>query len=96
MPLTDPAYFAPRPVYYKRLDFRSVANKAAMRDRFLRDYLDRYERRRAARQHGGPALGGIRLYELHWTMDRGASNVDAPDRRTLIYEYPPRAKGARE
>jgi hypothetical protein len=94
VPLTDPAYFAPMPVYYQRLDFRSVANKAAKRDKFLRDYLDRYERRRAAHLHGGPALGGIRLYELHWTMDRGATNVETPDRRTLLYEYPPPVKGA--
>src|SRR5256885_11682694 len=44
--LTDPAYFAPMPVYYQRLDFRNVAQKPGVRERLLRDYLDRYERRR--------------------------------------------------
>jgi hypothetical protein len=94
VPLTDPAYFAPMPLYYQRLNFRSVYKKAGQRDKLLRDYLDRYERRRAARQHGGPPLRGVRLYELYWTMDRGATNVGQPERRTLVYEYPPAAKGA--
>ena len=94
VPLTDPAYFAPMPVYYQRLNFRSVAKKADVRDRMLRDYLDRYERRRAAGKHAGPPLRGIRLYELYWMMDREASNVRTPERRTLVYEYPPAAKGA--
>jgi hypothetical protein len=91
--LTDPAYFAPMPIYYQRLNFRSVARKPGVRDALLRDYLDRYERRRTADQHGGPALQGIRLYELYWTMDRSASNVGAPERRTLVYEYRAAAKG---
>ena len=87
--LTDPAYFAPMPVYYQRLNFRSVAKKPNLRDRVLRDYLDRYERRRAAGLHQGPPLKGVRLYELYWTMDRSASNVATPERKTLVYEYPP-------
>ena len=94
IPLTDPAYFAPMPVYYQRLNFRAVARKPGVRDALLRDYLDRYEQRRTALEHAGPALRGIRLYELYWTMDRGASNVGSPERRTLVYEYPPAGKGA--
>ena len=94
VPLTNPGYFAPMPVYYQRLNFRSVAKKPKVRDQLLRDYLDRYERRRAAGEHAGPPLRGIRLYELYWTMDRGAANVATPERRTLLYEYPPAAKGA--
>ena len=92
--LTNPAYFAPMPLYYQRLNFRAVANKPQQREKLLRDYLDRYERRRARHLHDGPPLKGIRLYELYWTMDRGATNVDRPERRTLVYEYPPPAKGA--
>ena len=89
--LTDPAYFAPMPVYYQRLNFRSVAKKPNVRDRVVRDYLERYERRRAAGLHRGPPLKGVRLYELYWMMDRSASNVATPERRTLVYEYPPAA-----
>jgi hypothetical protein len=94
IPLNNPDYFAPMPVYYERLNFRRVARKPGVRDELLREYLGRYERRRAALEHAGPALGGIRLYERSWTMDRAASNVGAPERWTLIYEYPPGAKGA--
>ena len=89
--LTDPAYFAPMPVYYQRLNFRSAARKPGVRDRMLREYLDRYERRRSDRLHSGPPLKGIRLYELYWMMDRGASNAAAPERKTLLYQYPPAA-----
>jgi hypothetical protein len=94
VPLTDPAYFAPMPLFYQRLNFRSVYKQPGQRDTLLRDYLERYERRRAGRLHNGPPLRGIRLYELYWTMDRGATNVKAPERRTPVYEYPPAAKGA--
>lgn len=92
--LTDPAYFAPMPVYYQRLNFRRIAKKPKERDAVLRGYLDRYERRRAAGAHRGPPLAGIRLYELYWTMDRSARNVTTPERRTLVYEYPPVGRGA--
>ena len=94
VPLTDPAYFAPMPLYYQRLNFRGVYRKPGQRDKLLRDYLDRYERRRTQHLHNGPPLRAVRLYELYWTMDRGAGNVGAPERRTLVYEYPPPAKGA--
>jgi hypothetical protein len=94
VPLNDPAYFAPMPVYYQRLNFRSAARKPGLRDRMLGDYLNRYERRRQSDEHDGPPLRAIRLYELYWTMDRGATNAATPERRTLIYEYPPAAKGA--
>jgi GT2 family glycosyltransferase len=50
----------------------------------LNDCLERYERRRNAGQHEGPALRAIRLYDVHWTLDPHARNVDTPDRRRLI------------
>jgi hypothetical protein len=94
VPLTDPAYFAPMPVYYQRLNFSKIAGRAKTRDAVLRDYLAAYERRRAAGLHQGPPLKGVRLYEHHWTMDRHASNAETPDRRTPVYAYPAEPLGA--
>ena len=33
---------------------------------------------------GGPPLAALRLYELEWTIDADAANVDRPDRRRFI------------
>lgn len=52
----------------------------------LGDSLRRYEQRRQAGAHDGPALGAIRLYAAHWTLDAHARNVDTPDTRVLIGE----------
>ena len=52
----------------------------------LKDSLLRYERRRQAGAHDGPALRSIRLYVAHWTLDASARNVDTPDVRTLLGE----------
>ena len=92
--LTAPEYFAPMPVYYQRLNLERAARRK--RDDMLRDYLARYERRREAGEHAGPPLRGIRVYENAWLMDRNASNVQTPERRTLLYEYqaPAATKGA--
>jgi hypothetical protein len=94
VPLTDPAYFAPMPVYYQRLNFSKIAVRPKTRDAVLRDYLAAYERRREAGLHQGPPLNGMRLYEHSWTMDRHASNAKTPDRRTLVYAYPAEPSGA--
>src|SRR5215213_2617178 len=67
--LNDPAYFAPLPVYYQRLILGRFARRQSTRDRVFGDYLRRYERRRAAGLHQGPALKGLRAYETVWTMD---------------------------
>jgi glucosyl-dolichyl phosphate glucuronosyltransferase len=50
----------------------------------LRDCLDRYEQRRAAGQHDGPRIDGVRLYEMEWTLDADAANVSAPDSKRLV------------
>ena len=50
----------------------------------LRDCLDRYEERRRAGLHDGAPLEGVRLYEMRWTLQPDASNVDTPDSRQLI------------
>lgn len=92
--LTDPQYLAPLPLYYQRLTFQKAARRERMREAVARDYLAEYERRRTDGKHFGPPLKAIRLYEWYWTMQPDAANAKAPDRRTLLYEYPPPAKGA--
>jgi len=52
----------------------------------LEDCLERYERRRIARQHDGPALRGIRLYVVAWDIQPYARNLDQPRSRQLIGE----------
>jgi hypothetical protein len=52
----------------------------------LPDLLARYEELRKADAHEGPPLAAMRLYELEWTIDRHAANVDRPDRRRLLAE----------
>ena len=52
----------------------------------LRDLLFRYKRLRQTGEHEGPPLTALRLYELEYTIDRQAANVDRPNRRTFIAE----------
>jgi hypothetical protein len=51
----------------------------------LPDLLARYEQLRGV-SHEGPPLVALRLYELEWTIDPNAANVDHPDRRRFIAE----------
>jgi hypothetical protein len=55
----------------------------------LADCLNRYEELRREARHSGPPLTGMRLYELEWTIDRQAANVDRPDRRRFVAEVHP-------
>jgi len=50
----------------------------------LRDCLDRYEERRRAGLHDGEPLAGVRLYEMQWTLQPDAANVETPDARRFI------------
>jgi hypothetical protein len=52
----------------------------------LKDVLARYEALRVAGRHSGPAATGIRLYELEWSIDAQAANVEHPDRKRLLAE----------
>ena len=52
----------------------------------LEDCLERYERRRIAGHHDGPALRGIRLYVVAWDIEPYARNLDQPRSRQLIGE----------
>jgi len=55
----------------------------------LADCLTRYEELRRQKRHEGAPLAALRLYELEWTIDPDAANVDRPDRRSLIAEVRP-------
>ena len=52
----------------------------------LSDVMRRYEALRREGVHDGPPVVAMRLYELEWTIDRSAANVDRPDRRRFIAE----------
>lgn len=52
----------------------------------LQDCLVRYEQRRRAGRHHGPALTGVRLYFLTWPLDPYGANLERPTRRTLVAE----------
>jgi hypothetical protein len=52
----------------------------------LQDVMARYEELRRSGEHDGPPVVGMRLYELEYTIDRQAANVDHPDRRRFVAE----------
>jgi hypothetical protein len=54
----------------------------------LPDLFTRYEQLRGDK-HEGPPIVALRLYELEWTIDPNAANVDRPDRRRFIAEMRP-------
>jgi hypothetical protein len=55
----------------------------------LPDLFARYEQLRQNATHDGPAIVALRLYELEWTIDPNAANVNRPDRRRFIAEVRP-------
>jgi glycosyltransferase involved in cell wall biosynthesis len=55
----------------------------------LRGVLDLYEARRGSGENDGPPLEAVRAYDMTWTLDADARNVDRPDVRRLIAEVRP-------
>ena len=55
----------------------------------LSDVKARYETLRRESRHDGPPVVAMRLYEMHWTIDWQADNVDHPDRKQLLAEVNP-------
>jgi glycosyltransferase involved in cell wall biosynthesis len=55
----------------------------------LRGVLDLYEARRASGENEGPPLEAVRAYDMTWTLEADARNVDRPDVRRLIAEVRP-------
>ena len=49
--------------------------------------LTLYDSRRLLGSHDGPAVRGLRFYEVEWLLHPRAENVDRPERRELIYEF---------
>jgi hypothetical protein len=55
----------------------------------LADCLARYDQLRADDRLDAPPLVALRLYELEWTIDPHAANVEQPDHRRFIAEVRP-------
>jgi hypothetical protein len=55
----------------------------------LADCLARYEELRRQKRHEGPQLAALRLYEVEWTIEPDAANVDRPDHRAFVAEVRP-------
>lgn len=55
----------------------------------LEDCLQRYVQLRAEDRLDAPPIAAMRLYELEWTIDPEAANVDRPDHRRFIAEVRP-------
>jgi hypothetical protein len=55
----------------------------------LADCLARYEDLRRQKRHDGAPLTALRLYEVEWTIDPDAANIDRPDRRAFVAEVRP-------
>jgi hypothetical protein len=55
----------------------------------LAGILARYHELAREGRHDGPPLAVLRLYELEWTIDPQAANLERPDRRRLIAEVHP-------
>ena len=54
----------------------------------MQDILARYEQTRIEGRHPGPALSGLRFYELKWSIDPWATNRNDPDEWILLVELP--------
>jgi hypothetical protein len=52
----------------------------------IQSLLSHYETRRAAKQHRGPPLSGLRLYDFTWRIDPALANLESPDRQELVCE----------
>jgi hypothetical protein len=68
------------------LQLRRDAARPERTRQALLDCLRRYERRRRARLHDGPALRAMRLYRLTWALLPGATNFDRPEGKELLLE----------
>src|SRR5689334_11010548 len=72
LPWSGPEYIRPFDESRLRVGLTRLnqqPNREALLEAALRDLLGRYEERRLSRQHAGPPLRGLRLYQLGWTID---------------------------
>jgi hypothetical protein len=61
----------------------------------LADILRRYEERRIAGRHDGPAFEGLKLYRLGWDLEANGANLDRPRSRVLVAEVGPVSQARR-
>lgn len=83
------AYLQPFDPARLHMAFRKMMRRPdapAFLQRALQDCLARYEARRLAGHHDGPALRGLRLYQLRWRLEADAGNRDRPEHRRLVAE----------
>lgn len=88
IPLTASKYLQPFNPYRLRRAFNWMlqsADREQLLGDALRDVLRRYEERRRAGHHDGPALQGLKLYRFYWKLDPWARNIDRPDSKDLIF-----------
>jgi len=88
-PLTSNKYIAPFDQSRLPKALRRIMEGPDAADRVhtaVADCLARYDALREDRQHDGPPLVAMRLYEVDWTIDPAAANIDTPDHRRLITE----------
>lgn len=91
-PLDGNRYIAPFDQSRLPKAFRQIAERrdgAAQLQTALAEVMTRYETLRQLDAHRGPPLAAMRLYEVQWTIDRDADNIDRPDRKTLMAEVRP-------
>jgi len=58
---------------------------ASLREAVL-DCGMRYEKARRTGRHAGPPLAAVRLYELHWRIDRAHPDPDRTEKRIRLLE----------
>lgn len=63
-----------------------VPNRGLLTKEAIRDCLRRYEQRRRAGLHSGPALRGVRLYKVEWRIDRRHPSSEKFRNRILLEE----------
>jgi hypothetical protein len=68
------------------LDKMTPPGGTSRRVQCLTDVLHRYERRRQAGRHDGPALTQVRLYRTTHTLKPWAANLHQPEQRVLLAE----------
>jgi hypothetical protein len=80
------------------LGIRSIAQQPGNEARVeaaLSDILRRYEERRIAGLHDGPAFEALRLYKLGWDLEANAANLDSPRTRVLVAQVGSRQEATR-
>jgi hypothetical protein len=90
VPLLKP-YFDPLPGRFLELHLAGIIRDGRKGDlkpaqQLTADYLKRYEQRRLNKQHDGPELSGLRIYEDYWLMNNDASNKPTPGHVTLLFD----------